>query len=264
LQWSAFSKTDLGPSHDVQKPAATATETQPSFETYLVAVDAPQWKDAAGHYLVAYASELVGPAPVNPGDPPQIPNLYGIFDMGSGAGDNRFVGVKLARLPGAATGIASFDGRNAVVCTSDSVGAPHLYRFDAATSTFVESTVPVPAGTTASLLNPVLSGPKSGVVVFNGGLLYSNDLLVWAPYPAGLPGGISSLAIDRSEHPPAIHVGTDIRVVVAREGGTLITDATGLPAESRSQQLSVVTDSAGDRWAYLGSWAWSVWRAKLN
>src|SRR5262245_53997733 len=58
LQWSAFSKTDLGPSHDVQKPTATATETQPTFETYLVAVDAPQWKDAAGHYLVAYAAEM--------------------------------------------------------------------------------------------------------------------------------------------------------------------------------------------------------------
>jgi hypothetical protein len=61
-----------------------------------------------------------------------------------------------------------------------------------------------------------------------------------------------------------VHVGTDGKVVVAREGGTLLTDAIGLPAESRAQQLAVVTDAAGDRWAYLGSWAWSVWRAKLN
>ena len=98
----------------------------------------------------------------------------------------------------------------------------------------------------------------------NGGLLWSDDLLVWAPYPAGLPGGITSLAIDRTEHPPAVHVGTNGRVVVARERGTLITDATGLPVESRSQQLTVVTDATGDRWVYLGSWAWSVWRAKLS
>jgi len=59
-------------------------------------------------------------------------------------------------------------------------------------------------------------------------------------------------------------VGTNGRVVVARERGTLITDATGLPVESRSQQLTVVTDATGDRWVYLGSWAWSVWRAKLS
>jgi hypothetical protein len=262
LQWSAFSPTDLGPSHNVQKPAATPTETQPAFETYLVAVDSPQWKDAAGHLLVAYAAEMVGPQPVNPGDPPRIPNLYGIFDVGSGAGDDRFVGVRLARLPGTATGIASFDGRNAVVCTKDAVDAPHLYRFDAAASTFVESTLP--AGTKSSLASPVLAGPRSGVVIVNGGLLWSDDLLVWAPYPAGLPGGISSVAIDRTEHPPAVHVGTDGRVVVVRERGALVTDATGLPVESRSQQLSVVTDAAGDRWAYLGSWAWSVWRAKLS
>lgn len=262
LQWSGFSATDLGPSHDVQKPVATPTETQPAFETYLVAVDAPMWKDAAGHLLVAYAAELVGPAPVNVGDPAQIPNLYGIFDVGSGAGDNRFVGVKLARLPGTATGIASFDGRNAVVCTSDAVGAPHLYRFDAATASFVESTLP--AGTKGSLSTPAMSGPRSGVVLVDDKLLWSDDLLVWAAYPAGLPAGISCVAIDRSEHPPAVHVGTDGRVVVARERGALITDVTGLPVESRAQQLSVVSDAKGERWAYLGSWAWSVWRAKLG
>jgi hypothetical protein len=172
------------------------------------------------------------------------------------------VGVRLARLPGTPTGVASFDGRIAVVCTIDSVGAPHLYRFDAAALTFVESALPT--GTTASLGSPMLAGPKSGVVLSDGGLLWSDDLLVWAPYPAGLPGGISCLAVDRAEHPPAVHVGTDGRVVVARERGTLITDSTGVPAESRSRQLAVVTDAAGDRWAYLGSWAWSVWRAKLN
>ena len=26
----------------------------------------------------------------------------------------------------------------------------------------------------------------------------------------------------------------------------------------------VVSDAKGERWAYLGSWAWSVWRAKLG
>lgn len=262
LQWSAFSKSDLGASHDVRKPAATATETQPAFETYLTAVAAPQWKNAAGQLLVAYAAELVGPAPVTSGDPPQIPNLYGIFDAGSGAGDDRFVGVLLARLPGVATGVASFDGRIAVVCTTDGAGAPHLYRFDAAASTFVESALPATA--TQQLQAPVLSGPRSGIVLENGRVLVSHDLLVWVAYPPGLPGNISTLAIDRAEHPPAVHVGTRDRVVVAREHGTLITEATGLPVESRTQQLAIVADTGGDRWAYLGSWAWSVWRAKLN
>ena len=166
LQWSEFKPSGLGPSHDVQKPAATPGEAQPAFKTYLAAVDAPQWKDSAGHLLVAYAAEMVGPVPTSPGDPPQAPNLYGIFDLGGGTGDSRFIGVKLARLPGPATGIASFDGRSALICTTDAIGAPHLYRFDAAGASFAESALPPTV--TSALESPLMVSARSGISTHQG------------------------------------------------------------------------------------------------
>ena len=261
LQWSAFSSTQLGPNHAIGAPAATSTETQPLFKSYVVAVDSPLWKDSSGNLLVAYAAELVGPVPVNPGDPPQIPVLYGIFDAGPGAGDGRFAGMRMAQLPGTASGLASSDGRTALICSTDSVGAPHLYRFDAASASFVESTLP--ASVTTAVSSPIFTGSRSAIAVSDAGLLFSDDLLAWTPSTLGQPG-ILAAAIDRSEHPPAIHVGTDSSVTVVRERGTLVTSATGLPAEPRSQQLTIVTDASGGRYVYFGSWAWSVWRAKLG
>jgi hypothetical protein len=74
--------------------------------------------------------------------------------------------------------------------------------------------------------------------------------------------GIWDIAIDSAEHPPAIHVGTDTGVVVVRDAGNFVTASAGLPKEAQVRQLVTVSDANGSRWVYLGSWAWSVWRAK--
>jgi hypothetical protein len=108
----------------------------------------------------------------------------------------------------------------------------------------------------------MMSG-DSAVAVVNGDLIWSDGLLSWT-HVAGLPSGAIAIGVDRAEHPPAVHVGTDSDVYVVRERGAVITNATGLPAEARTRQMTVVADANGDRWAYLGSWAWSVWRARLS
>jgi hypothetical protein len=96
----------------------------------------------------------------------------------------------------------------------------------------------------------------------SGDLIWSDGLLSWT-HVAGLPGRAIAIGVDRAEHPPAVHVGTDSDVYVVRERA-VITNATGLPAEARTRQMTLVVNANGDRWAYLGSWAWSVWRARLS
>ena len=72
------------------------------------------------------------------------------------------------------------------------------------------------------------------------------------------------IAVDTSEHPPAIHAGTDTVVFVVRDGGQVLSPVAGLPKHARATQLVTVADSSGSRWVYLGSWAWSVWRAQIG
>lgn len=259
LQWSEFTAGGLGSNHEVKRPTIGP---KPMFESFVSPVNAPSWANADGHYLVAYAAELAGAAPVIPGDLAQTPSLYGIF-YDPGAGDDRFFGTLLATLPGTPTGVASYDGQVAVVCILDPSNKPHLYRYDAAAGTLLESKLPPGINNVVQI--PELSGPRSGVAVSAGHLLVSDDLQTWTVSPADSSvSGITAVAIDTTEHPAAVHVGTDTVVVVVRDRGRLISKTGGLPKDARVTQLNLVTDSTGTRWLYLGSWAWSVWRAKLS
>lgn len=250
LQWSEWTATELGPSHEVVRPPDAP---QPMFEGFLGAVVHPWWTDGSGQLLVAYAAESVGT--------PQTHNLYGIFDAGPGEGDARFVGRLLSALPGRPTGVASWQGRIAVVATADAAGAPHVFRYDAAASALVE--MAMPTGTMGAVVWPTMMTADSAVAVLNGGLIWSDGLMSWTPVGVA-PSGVYAIGVDRAEHPPAVHAGTDGDVYVVREHASLIDRATGLPAQARTRQLTVVADANGDRWAYLGSWAWSVWRARLS
>jgi hypothetical protein len=252
LQWSEWSPAGLGPNHEVIRPAATPAEPQPTFEKFLSAVTYPSWADAAGHILVAYAAESVGT--------PEIHNLYGIFDMGAAAGDARFAGRLMARLPGPPSGVASWQGRIALVCTGDGAGVAHVHRFDAQTGVLAETALPPGPGSWVSW--PTFTSASSAVAMRDSVLIETKGLKTWTVLP-GVPAGLQSLAVDLAERPPAVHVGTYRPVYVVRESGGLVTAATGLPAESRATQLRVVQDQNG-RWIYLGSWAWSVWRARLG
>ena len=259
LQWSLVSSAGLGPNREVVRPPPDLDGGQPTFQSFLSRVEAPSWRGPDGRLLVAYAAELVGPA--------QQPRLYGIFDDPS-AGDARFAGSLLAVLPGIPKGLASFDGRTAVVCTQDT--KPHIYRFDAASGTLLESAIPKPTAT-SELWFPVMSGPRSGAVIYDWTVLVSQDLQTWGPM-TGVPGKpapklpdlITVIAFDQSAHPPALHVATPFTAAVVRENGALVTPATGLPNHPQSCQLTVMADANGDRWAYLGTYGWSVWRALLT
>jgi hypothetical protein len=250
LQWSEWTATELGPSHEVVRPT---DPPQPMFEAFIGAVVNPWWKDASGQVVVAYIAESVGTPPT--------PNLYGVFDAGPDAGDGRFVGRLLTALPGAPSGVASWQGRIALVGTVDGGGVAHVFRYDAAANALVE--MPLPGGIAGAVIWPTMMSGDSAVAVVNGDLIWSDGLLSWT-HVAGLPGRAIAIGVDRAEHPPAVHVGTDSDVYVVRERGAVITNATGLPAEARTRQMTVVADANGDRWAYLGSWAWSVWRARLS
>ncbi len=250
LQWSEWKATELGPSHEVVRPA---DPPQPTFEAFIGGVVHPWWTDGSGQVLVAYIAESVGSPPT--------PNLYGVFDAGPGAGDARFVGRLLSALPGAPSGVASWQGRIAVVGTVDAAGVPHVFRYDAAASALVE--MPLPGGTTGAVIWPTMMSGDTAVAVVNGDLIWSDGLLSWT-HVDGVPAGVIAIGVDRAEHPPAVHVGTDADVFVLRESAAIVTRATGLPAEARTRQMTVVADANGDRWAYLGSWAWSVWRARLS
>ena len=259
LQWSLVSAAGIGPNREVVRPPPDPDGGQPTFQDFLAPVEEPSWRGPDGRLLVAYAAELVGPA--------QQPRLYGIFDDPS-AGDARFAGSLLAVLPGVPKGLASFDGRTAVLCTQDT--KPHLYRFDAASGTLLESAIPKPTAT-SELWSPVMSGPRSGAVIYEFTVLVSQDLQTWGPLTgaAGMPAPklpypITVISFDRGAHPPALHVATASTVAVVRENGALVSPAAGLPAHPQSCQLSVVADANGDRWVYLGTYGWSVWRARLN
>jgi hypothetical protein len=255
LQWSQFTVTGLGPNHEVVRPAAVGNEPRPTLQSQLAAVRFPTWTNSAGNLLVAYAAEPFGPA--------SAPKLYGIF-YDPAAGDGRFAAEFLAELSGIPTGLASYDGRTAIVCTQSLRDAfPRLYRFDAATQTLLESALPPKLASDGDELRfPVLSGPRSGAVLLQGTLLTSEDLQSWTQVPD--IWGARVIAVDDAEHPPALHVGTDSTVSILRDGGILVTTGAGLPANPHPTQMTVVTDALGDRWIYLGTFGWSVWRAKLS
>jgi hypothetical protein len=259
LRWCEITAAGAGPSHDVKRPT---TGPLPKFESFLTAAEGSSWRNAAGHLLVAHAAEMAGPAPVNPGDPPQVPTLYGIY-LDPAGGDSRFYGELLTVLPGAPTGVGSYDGRVAVVGTKDAKNKPHVYRFDAAGNTLVESVLPT--GTTTAAQFPTLWAPRAGALLCGGHLLVSDNLQTWTLSPADSSlSGITAIAVDTSEHPPAIHAGTDTVVFVVRDGGQVLSPVAGLPKHARVTQLVTVADSSGSRWVYLGSWAWSVWRAQIG
>lgn len=259
LRWCELSGAGAGPNHEVKRPT---TGPLPRFESFLSAAQGSAWRNGAGHLLVAYAAELSGPAPQNPGDPAQVPTLYGIYFDPSG-GDSLFYGESLTVLPGAPTGVASYDGRVAVVGTKDTKDKPHVYRFDASGGTLVESLLP--PGTTEAPQFPTLWGPRSGAMLCGGHLLVTDNLQTWnlSPVDSSL-SAITAIAVDAAEHPPAIHAGTDSTAWVVRDGGGFLSPVTGLPKQAEVTQMITVSDSTGSRWVYLGSWAWSVWRAKLG
>ena len=259
LRWCEITAAGPGDSHEVKRPA---TGPLPRFESYLTAAEGSSWRNAAGHLLVAHAAEMSGPAPVNPGDPAQVPTLYGIY-LDPGGGDSQFYGELLTVLPGPPTGVGSYDGRVAVVATTDRKGNSHVYRFDAVGNTLIESVLP--AGFTAEVQFPTLWAPRAGAMLCGGRLLVSDNLQTWTLSLADTAlRGITAIAVDAAEHPPAIHVGTDTIVRLVRDGGNVISPVAGLPKHARVTQLVTVADSSGSRWVYLGSWAWSVWRAKLG
>ena len=259
LRWCEITAAGPGASHEVKRPT---TGPLPRFESYLTAAEGSSWRNAAGHLLVAHAAEMSGPAPVTATDPAQVPTLYGIY-LDPGGGDSLFYGELLTVLPGPPTGVGSYDGRVAVVGTTDKKGNSHVYRFDAAGNTLIESVLP--AGFTAEAQFPTLWAPRAGAMLCGGRLLLSDNLQTWSLSPADTSlTGITGIAVDTAEHPPAIHAGTETVVRVVRDAGNLLSPVAGLPKHARVKQLVTVADSAGSRWVYLGSWAWSIWRAQLG
>jgi len=259
LRWCEITAAGPGDSHEVKRPT---TGPLPRFESYLTAAEGSSWRNAAGHLLVAHAAEMSGPAPVAAGDPAQVATLYGIYFDPAG-GDSLFYGELLTVLPGPPTGVGSYDGRVAVVGTTDKKGKAHVYRFDAAGNTLVESVLP--AGFTAPAQFPTLWAPRAGAMLCGGHLLVSANLQTWTLSPADASlTGITAIAVDTGEHPPAIHAGTETVVRVVRDAGNLLSPVAGLPQHARVKQLITVTDATGSSWVYLGSWAWSVWRAQLG
>ncbi|WP_426562054.1 hypothetical protein ACPPVT_16315 [Angustibacter sp. McL0619] len=264
LQWSEVSSAGVGPNVEVGRPPADPGGSRPTFERILNAVVAPAWRNVDGHLLVAYAAEVLTGV--------DQARLYGIFeDPDAGAG--RFFGVQLAVLTGVPIAVASFDGRTAVVTTQTFPNlVPHVYRFDAATGVLLESVIPRPAPVPPPAPPPapsevwgvVMTGPHSGAAIHDYEILVSDDLQVWTlmTLPRALPP-VRVLAADHGSHPAALHVGTDSLSAVIHEGGAALTVATGLPVNSLTRHLSIVADANGDRWVYLGSYGWSVWRARL-
>jgi hypothetical protein len=253
LRWRVWNGGGFGGEHFSRPDAASYTPTL-NFIPILEVIPYPIiWRD--GGLLVALAT-----------DDRSSNGIFGLVDQRPGTADDsgdRFRWVRMTAFGDQGRGIGSFSGRHILVSGGDWIGAGvnQLYLLDSANVPIVRS---LPPGISGTIRFPEFLSETSAVAVCDSGILYSPDLRHWqllAAYPD--PGIVPDvLMLDRGPDPAHLYVGTVNGVWISRNLAQSWEQCGGLPRIPQVTHLSSTPYPFG-RFAYVGTWNWSAWKAEL-
>lgn len=203
--------------------------------------------------------------------------IYGLFDNGLGPHWDYLMTVPVGKNQGISA-IASYSGNQILIGVWGAAGAAGGMIFTYATNNLNVGSLSLTAAAGSAPYVPDMAvvrdaadGSFEAYAIRNddttGRVYYTPTGASWFRVDSGLPGGVYfSLEIDRSTTPARVFVAADNAVYASKDKGyTWDNISRGLPKQPRCSDLSVVQMSGGQqRYLYLATYGWSLWRTPLG
>jgi hypothetical protein len=227
--------------------------------------------DPASSQFLPIMGRIAFPAFKNPGtgepllaiagDDPPTGDVYGLFDKGAATNPatDRLFWRKLGTVPSEISGLGSYSGRVVLIGTVST----HMYRLDVLTGSVTE--IPLPGGLPPSRLRWLtLAGPATAFCLVGNTLMRTVNLTTWTTVPTPAGSTLAVLAVDYGLDPVGLIIAGSQGAWLSRDLGDTWRASKGLPAHPQANHLEVVDYGGAGRVAHLGTWNWSVWRARLG
>ena len=234
-------------------PTANASPLIPSV---IELVNDPTYQTSDGLLIYAIAA--------------QGPHLYGLFNVTDPA---KIQWKQLATIPAIDYITALGAGSGKLIFIGTISGTMYVYNVATATFTIGQG---IQTDVNANIGRIIVQDEPEAFATFNivpttaepnghGRVYHTIDGQQWKPLSGGLPDEIfMAMDTDWTRHPKPLFVATPTKVYGSRDNGvTWHLQAQGLPKQPHCGDLRFVFTSSQERYLYLSTYGWSVWRTQV-